>query len=295
LIALGSIGRLQREVDRFKLSVKLTRIDGPESAPDDHETLGVIEASSVDVSYATIGKVDAGCGQAAVAYLMGAIDLARDRRIDGIMTLPINKEGIHRAGFDFPGHTEILADAFGVKHYAMALYRRGLGVAHVTLHQSLRSVFDSLTAEAIVEKIELLDGLMKRLGVAKPRIGVAALNPHAGDGGLFGDEEKTIVAPAVEKARGRGIESSGPWPVDTLFARAGEGGYDGVVALYHDQGHIALKVMGWRQAVNITLGLPIVRTSVAHGTAYDIAGKSPADTTGFHEAVSAAVKLIATS
>jgi 4-hydroxythreonine-4-phosphate dehydrogenase len=188
----------------------------------------------------------------------------------------------------------------GVREFAMMLYLppgeqvrspQGLGVAHVTLHQSLRSVFADLTPAAIVAKCRLADGVMRRLGVAAPRIAVCALNPHAGEDGLFGDEERTIVAPAVEEAQQAGINAAGPFPTDTLMMRARDGEFDAVVAMYHDQGHIALKLLGMHAAVNITLGLPIVRTSVAHGTAFDRAWQGTARGEGMVAAIFTAAKL----
>src|SRR5205823_2454759 len=173
----------------------------------------------------------------------------------------------------------------------MVLAVEGLAVAHVTLHMALRDVFGHLTTGAVLEKARLLDRLVARLVGRKPRLGVAALNPHASDGGLFGDEEARIIAPAVSLARAEGIDASGPWPADTLFVRARGGEFDGVVAMYHDQGHIALKLLGGLRSVNISVGLPLVRTSVAHGTAYDIAGKGIADATSLVEAARVASLL----
>jgi 4-hydroxythreonine-4-phosphate dehydrogenase len=167
----------------------------------------------------------------------------------------------------------------------------GLGVVHATLHQSLRSVFDDLTPEGIVVKCRLADGAMRRLGVAAPRMAVCALNPHAGEDGLFGDEERTIIAPAVKTARSTGLNVSGPIAADALMVRARDGEFDAVVAMYHDQGHIALKLLGMHAAVNITLGLPIVRTSVAHGTAFDRAWQGTARSDGMVAAIETAAKL----
>jgi 4-hydroxythreonine-4-phosphate dehydrogenase len=203
-----------------------------------------------------------------------------------------------------PGHTEILAERTGVREFAMVLALARsvereaqspgwLAVAHVTLHMALRDVFAHLTTRAVLEKVRLLHDLLTRLLGRAPRLGVSALNPHASDGGLFGDEEERLIAPAVEAARAEGIAVSGPWPADTLFVRAHHGEFDGVIAMYHDQGHIALKLLGERRAVNISAGLPIVRTSVAHGTAYDIAGKGVADPASLVEAVRVASLLAA--
>jgi 4-hydroxythreonine-4-phosphate dehydrogenase len=205
----------------------------------------------------------------------------------------LHKEGLRAAGLPYPGHTEILAARTGTQHFAMMLYGDGLGVVHVTLHMALRDVFAHLSTEAVLEKVRLLDDVLSRLLGRRPRIGVAALNPHASDGGLFGDEEATIIQPAVVAAQAEGVEVTGPLPSDTLFVRARAGEFDGVVAMYHDQGHIALKLLAGLRAVNISLGLPLVRTSVAHGTAYDIAGQGKADSTSLVEAARVAAKLAA--
>jgi 4-hydroxythreonine-4-phosphate dehydrogenase len=240
------------------------------------------------------GRVHAAAGQAAFDYLLEGIELATAGEVDGIVTLPLHKEGLHAAGHHYPGHTEILAEMTGTREFGMMLYRRGLGVLHVTLHLSMRQSLEAIRTPAIEEKIILLDAMMKRLGVAHPRLAVAALNPHASDGGLFGNEEQTIIKPAVDSSRAVGLDVAGPIPTDTLFVRAVGGEFDGVVAMYHDQGHIALKLLGWREAVNITVGLPIVRVSVAHGTAYDIVGRGLADPTSLVEAVRVA-SLLASS
>jgi 4-hydroxythreonine-4-phosphate dehydrogenase len=206
----------------------------------------------------------------------------------------LHKEGLHAAGLPYPGHTEILAERTGVKEFAMVLAVGDLAVAHVTLHMALRDVFRHLTPAAVLEKAQLLDGLMTRMLGRRPRLGIAALNPHASDGGLFGDEEATIISPAVDAAQRQGLDASGPWPCDTLFVRARRGEFDGIVAMYHDQGHIALKLLGEGRAVNISAGLPIVRTSVAHGTAYDIAGRGIADAGSLVEATRVAALLART-
>ena len=220
--------------------------------------------------------------------------------IDAITTAPLNKAALHAAGLDYPGHTEILAEECGVREFAMMLYLPpgeslhgpfGLGVAHVTLHTSIRSVPGLLTTQHIEETIHLIDRFLKRIGCESPRVGVCALNPHAGEEGLFGDEETTLIAPAVEAARRAGALATGPIPADALLRRAVHGEFDGVAAMYHDQGHIALKLIGFERAVNVTLGLPIVRTSPSHGTAFDIAWQGHARAEGFVEAVRTAAML----
>jgi 4-hydroxythreonine-4-phosphate dehydrogenase len=266
----------------------ITTVGETEPAED---RIPCLRGSDCDLHDVVPGRVSAAAGRAAYDFLCLAIDLTRKGVADGIVTCPLHKEGLRAAGLPYPGHTEILAERTGTRHYAMMLYAGGLGVVHVTLHMALRNVFAHLTTEAVLEKIRLLDRLMAQLLGRSPQLGVAALNPHASDGGLFGDEEATVIAPAVASAREEGIDVTGPWPADTLFVRARGGEFQGVVAMYHDQGHIALKLLGGLRAVNITVGLPLVRTSVAHGTAYDIAGRGVADATSLLEAAEVAARL----
>ena len=249
-----------------------------------------------------VGRTDARAGRAAYDYLVAATRAALRGEIDAITTAPLNKAALHDAGLNFPGHTEILAHECGVQDFAMMLYlppggplptgQFGLGVAHVTLHTSIRSVPGLLTIPHIRETIQLVSDFLKRVGCPSPRVGVCALNPHAGEEGLFGDEESTLIAPAVEEARSLGINATGPIPADALLRRAVYGEFDGVAAMYHDQGHIALKLIGFERAVNVTLGLPIIRTSPSHGTAFDIAWQGKARAEGFVEAVRTAALLV---
>lgn len=256
--------------------------------------------SPVDASTIPAGSIDARAGQAAYDYLVASTRAALRGDIDAITTAPLNKAGLHAAGLDYPGHTEILAAECGVREFAMMLYLppgkplggpHGLGVAHVTLHTSIRSVPGLLQTPHIRETIQLVDGFLKRIGCAAPRVGVCALNPHGGEGGLFGDEESRLIEPAVVQARQLGIDATGPIPADALLRRAVSGEFDGVAAMYHDQGHIALKLIGFDRAVNVTLGLPIVRTSPSHGTAFDIAWQGKANASGFIEATLCAALL----
>jgi 4-hydroxythreonine-4-phosphate dehydrogenase len=288
-VVVGDPRWLQRGVDIAGNSARVRTVSQPETAVP--EVICCIPASNQDLSGVVEGKVSAAAGQAAYDFLCRAIDLTLAGAADGIVTAPLHKEGLHAAGLPYPGHTEILADRTGVREFAMVLAVSGIAVAHVTLHMALRDVFTHLSPEAVREKAHLLDRLLRRLLDRQPRLGVAALNPHASDGGLFGDEEARLIAPGVAAARGDGLDVTGPWPADTLFVRASAGEFDGVVAMYHDQGHIALKLMGRGRAVNISAGLPIVRTSVAHGTAYDIAGKGVADAGSLVEAVRVATVL----
>jgi 4-hydroxythreonine-4-phosphate dehydrogenase len=240
--------------------------------------------------------VDARGGQAAYDALVMAAKLALGGQVDGIVTAPLNKAALCRAGHRYPGHTELLAELCRVHDFAMMLYLQlesghALGVVHVTLHMALADVFRNLTQDAIVSKAKLVDSTMRKLIGRPPRIGVCAINPHAGEEGLFGDEEQRVIRPAVEEAKRSGLDVDGPFPTDTLMVRARDGEFDAAVAMYHDQGHIALKLLGMHRAVNVTLGLPIVRTSVAHGTAFDLAWQGRAETTGMIAAIGVAAKL----
>lgn len=246
------------------------------------------------------GVIDARAGRTAHDCLVAAANAALAGNVDAITTAPLNKAALSRAGLNVPGHTEILARVCGVERFAMMLYLpnspaiqspHGLGVAHVTLHTSIASVPGLLSQSAIVEKIELVAGFMADVGCEKPRVGVCALNPHAGEDGLFGDEESRLIAPAVAQSQIAGFDVSGPIPADALIRRAVGGEFDGVVAMYHDQGHIPFKLIGFDRAVNVTLGLPLVRTSPSHGTAFDIAWQGRADHEGFVAAVDVAVRL----
>jgi 4-hydroxythreonine-4-phosphate dehydrogenase len=270
--------------------VPVTHLDEAAPAPD---VLPCLLATEQNLASVSVGQVSAAAGRAAYDFLVRAIDETLAGRADGIVTAPLHKEGLHAAGIRHPGHTEILAERTGSRAFAMVLYGDGLAVAHVTLHMALREVFQHLSPDTVLEKIRLLQDLLPRLLDRSPRIGVAALNPHASDGGLFGDEEATILTPAIEQARREGIEVSGPWPADTLFVRAHRGEFDGIVAQYHDEGHIAMKLRSGPRCVNISTGLPLVRTSVAHGTAYDIAGRGVADESSLIEAVRVAARLAA--
>ena len=259
--------------------------------------------SIADLKAVPLKQISSQAGQAAYDWLCAATDVALQHQIDAIVTAPLNKAALHAAGHHYPGHTEILAERCGIEDFAMMLYLPpgeivkspfGFGVAHVTLHTSIASVPGLLSTDSIFEKIGLMHRFLKRIGCDSPRVGVCALNPHGGEQGLFGDEEQTLIAPAVQQAVGLGIDASGPFPADTLLKTAVEGAFDGVVAMYHDQGHIALKLIGFNNAVNVTLGLPIVRTSPSHGTAFDIAWQGQADGSGMIEAIRVAVALVNT-
>lgn len=252
-------------------------------------------ASSQLAHLPPVGKVSAASGQAAFDAIIEAIRLARDGQVRGIVTAPLHKEALAAAGQKYPGHTEILADYGGGARVAMMLVNEDIRTVLVTIHCSLAEAIRRGDFDAQIDAIRLAHAGAQSLGVANPRVAVAGLNPHAGEGGLFGDEEIRIIRPAIEAARAEGINASGPWPGDTVFMQARNGRFDIVVAQYHDQGLIPVKYMGVEKGVNITLGLPFVRTSPDHGTAFDIAGAGIADPSSLETAFDFAVQLRASS
>lgn len=301
-IVIGDAKAVENAVKICGLGIKIKAIDEPEQAGFEHGTLDVIDLKNVDIKELEYGKISAMCGNAAFEYVKKAIDLAMERRLDSTVTGPINKESINIAGHHFSGHTEIYAHFTNTKKYGMLLIDKNMAVIHVSTHVSLRESCDLVKKERILDVIRLIDKGLKNIGIQNPRIGVAGLNPHASDGGLFGDEEEKEIIPAIRSAVELGINVVGPIPADTLFSKARGGSFDGCVAMYHDQGHIPFKMDGfvWNQdkqrmesvrGVNITLGLPIIRTSVDHGTAFEIAGKGIASHEALLLAVEYAVKM----
>lgn len=296
-IVVGDPFWLERAIELVGNPAQIAPVRRPDEREPSASLIPCVAGSDQDLRGVRPGEICAPAGRAAYDFLCTAIDLTTAGRADGIVTAPLHKEGLHAAGLNYPGHTEILAERTGTRAFGMMLYARGatvphgLGVVHVTLHMALRDVFRHLSTAAVLEKVHLLHGIMRKLSGREPRLAVAALNPHASDGGLFGDEERTLIAPAVRQAQDAGITVSGPWSCDTLFVRAQRGEFDGVVAMYHDQGHIALKLLSGLAAVNVSVGLPIVRTSVAHGTAYDVAGRGVADHRSLVEAARVAAIL----
>lgn len=234
-----------------------------------------------------LGRVDARAGAAAFAYVEAGIRLALRRDVAGLVTAPINKAALKAAGIPYPGHTEILAHLSAAGRVGMMLANDELRVMLVSIHVSLKDALRLVTVENVLWATRLAAEGTRRFGIAKPRVAVAGLNPHAGEDGLFGAEEVEIIGPAVAAARAQGIDASGPWPPDTVYMRARAGEFDVVVAQYHDQGLIPLKYLGLERGVNITVGLPFVRTSVDHGTAFDIAGRGIAD----HRSLAYALKV----
>jgi 4-hydroxythreonine-4-phosphate dehydrogenase len=248
------------------------------------------DASLIDLP---IGHVSPRAGDASVRYVVHAVDEALAGRVAGIVTAPINKEAINAASHRFAGHTELIAARTGTREAAMMLTTGALRVIHATTHVAFTRVPSLLTPTRLDEVIALFNATLRDLGCATPRIAVAGLNPHAGEHGLFGNEEANVIGPAVARAKATGVDVTGPWPPDTVFPRAARGHFDGVVAMYHDQGHVAVKMLGFDEGVNVSLGLPIVRTSVDHGTAFDIAGTGGASPVSMIEATCLAASLSA--
>jgi 4-phospho-D-threonate 3-dehydrogenase / 4-phospho-D-erythronate 3-dehydrogenase len=253
--------------------------------------INVLDMKQITLEDFTPGKPQASCGKASYEYVLRAIDLCRGGTIGGMITNPISKEALHLAGIRYPGHTEILAERTGTKNFSMVFALDNVYVGHVTTHVGLRDAITLVTSDRVLANIRLLHATLLGLGMKTPRIAVGGLNPHAGENGLFGDEEIRHIAPAVERARNEGIDASGPWPPDTVFSRAFKGEFDGVVSMLHDHGFVALKSKNFDEGVNITVGLPIIRTSVGHGTAFDKAGKGVASEKSLLAAAGAAVML----
>ncbi len=241
------------------------------------ESLGVLDLANVDVGRLVRGQVSSEAGQAARDYIQLAVQLALEGEVAAVVTAPINKEALHAAGVPYAGHTEMLAALCGAADVAMMLVSGKLRVSHVSTHVSLRQAVERVSVERITRVLGLTHDALRCMGLVAPRIAVAGLNPHAGEGGLFGNEEAEIIGPAVEAARAQSMDVTGPYPPDSVFLRASQGEFDVVIAMYHDQGHIPIKLLGFYEGVNVTLGLPIIRTSVDHGTAFDIVGTGRAD------------------
>lgn len=288
--------------NRLNLPIHIHAVDAVDKAIFEVGTADVFDLANADVDRIQFGEISAHAGQASFESVTKVIELALANQVQATVTGPINKKSINEAGHPFAGHTEIYAHYTGTKKYAMLLVEENMRVIHVSTHVSLREACDLVKQERILEVIDLLQDGLVNLNVPNLKIGVAGLNPHAGDSGLFGWEDDTEIAPAVERAKLAGFDVEGPVPADTLFAKAATGYYGGIVAMYHDQGHIPFKLTGFKwnpekkqmdsvKGVNITMGLPIIRTSVDHGTAFEIAGKGLASPDAMILAIESAVQL----
>lgn len=278
LVVVGCAKTLQRILDmNITKSLKLNVIESVAKAQFAPGVLNVIDEPLADPEGLEPGKIQSQAGDLAYRCVKRATELAMDGQVYAIATAPLNKEALHLAGHNYPGHTELLAQLTDSKDYAMVLYTDKLKVIHVSTHISLRRFLDTLSQERICTVVGIADQFLKRVGFKAPRIAVAGVNPHAGEHGLFGDEEAKFVEPAVQTMRQEVVDVAGPIPPDTVYLQAFEGNYDMVVAMYHDQGHIPLKMLGFYDGVNITAGLPFIRTSADHGTAFNIAWQGKAN------------------
>lgn len=288
-VVYGDRRILERAAERLGSRVEIS--SRGEAAPG---RILVKEVSSLRPEEIPFGKISLPGSMAMADYIREAAADVRAGAADAIVTCPITKEGLKAAGVPYPGHTEMLADLCGGADVAMMLAGERLRVALATIHVSLRRALELLSPDVIERTVMITDRFFRTyMGTASPRIAVAAVNPHAGEGGLFGDEERTVVAPAVDACRRRGIDATGPYPPDTIFYRAYRGEFDVVVAMTHDQGLIPLKLVHFEDGVNVTMGLPILRTSVDHGTAYDIAGKGTASPASLLAAIRMAARMAA--
>ncbi|MCD6465499.1 4-hydroxythreonine-4-phosphate dehydrogenase PdxA [Candidatus Bathyarchaeota archaeon] len=303
-VVIGDSKVMEQAVKIAKVDLKVNPIRDLREAVFEHGTIDVVDLRNIELNKLVMGKVNAMAGKASVDYIKKAVALALSDAIKAIVTAPISKEAINKAGYHYSGHTELLADLTKTRDYTMMLIAGPLRVTHVTTHMSLREACNKIRRERIYKVIKLTDKALREMEINDPRIAVAGLNPHCGEGGLFGREEIEEIKPAVETARKEGINVVGPLPADTVFVRAKGGAYDAVVAMYHDQGHIPVKMLGlewdekrreWTRVsgVNITIGLPIIRTSVDHGTAFGKAGKGTANPQSMIEAIKLAAKMAA--
>jgi len=286
MIVVGSRHVLERAAGCLKRDIALNEADPRLAGPDAlrEGACNYIECGSVPSSF-VYGQVDAACGRAAYDCIVKATELAMNGLVDAMATTPINKVSLTEAGIDYIGHTEILAALAGVQDPLTMFQVRGLRVFFLTRHMALREACRSITEERVYRYIQRCCGALERLGVSKPRFAVAALNPHGGEHGMFGDEEDLIITPAIERAKRAGFDAHGPLPADSVFHFALGGAWDCVLSLYHDQGHIATKMIDFDRTIAVTHGLPFLRTSVDHGTAFDIAGTGKAGATSMVEAI----------
>ncbi|MBN2328474.1 MAG: 4-hydroxythreonine-4-phosphate dehydrogenase PdxA [Candidatus Omnitrophica bacterium] len=302
-LIIGSERALRRGMEFSQSSFSFQTIQHGQEIPTDFNGVLLLNDESFFDDHLPLTAVDASAGASAFSWLDQGIQLALQKKAAAIVTAPLNKEALNEAGHHYAGHTEILAEKTGTKEYCLMLIAGRFRVVHVTCHTAIANVSSLLSRDRIVSAINLFDQALSRLDEERPRIAVCALNPHAGEGGLFGDEERRVILPAIEYCASEGVNVEGPFPSDSIFPQMVGGRYDGAVAMYHDQGHIAFKLInfgfdslskewGKVSGVNVTLGLPIIRTSVDHGTAFDIAGSGKASEQSLLDAIDVALKLI---
>jgi 4-hydroxythreonine-4-phosphate dehydrogenase len=289
-VVVGDASTVRAALAITRVASTVRVIERLADAAGDDAVIDVIDLANVDPVRLERGKVSAGAGRAAYESIKRAVELTLGGDAEGIVTSAINKAALHAAGYRYDGHTELLAELCGSPKVTMMLVAGKLRICHVSTHVSLATAIERVRPERILQVIELAHHGVRQLGVEKPHLAIAGLNPHAGEGGIFGTEEIEFIAPAIEEANRRGFRVSGPYAGDTVFFRTLQGEFDGAIAMYHDQGHVAAKMLGIWQGVNVTLGLPIIRTSVEHGTDFANAGKG----TGDPRSLVQALKLAAT-
>jgi len=291
-LVVGEGTTMHKTIKLLKSPLKLHTIEEVTEVKGEFGTIDLLDLHNLNQAEVILGQICAPCGRAAMEYIAKAAELILTGKVKALVTAPINKEATKLAGYQDIGHLEYLAHITGAPEYATMLVTGPLSVVHLTTHYSLKDACKLVTKERILSKLKLTHDSFSKWGVKQPHIAVAGLNPHAGEGGLFGREETEEIEPAVKEAQHLGIDAQGPFPADSVFNRAINGEFDVVLALYHDQGHIPIKVYGFERSVSIALGLPFIRTSVDHGTAFDIAGKGIANSESLTEAIKTAVKLI---
>jgi len=291
-LLIGNLKAIKENLKIVKSNRTLNVIRDMAEIKSPYKYLNVYPTGSTAIKKVKFGVINSEYGKLAFDFIKTAIDLAVSGEISAICTAPISKKSLNEAGYNYDGHTEIFAEFTKTKDYAMMFIAGNLRVVLVTIHKQLRKIFRQITIKNIYKKIYLTHKSMKLFGIREPRIAVAGINPHASENGLFGDEEKNIIIPAIEKAKMLRIKVEGPFPADTLFKKCLDGIFDVAIAMYHDQGLIPIKTTSFYEGVNLTLGLPIIRTSPDHGTAFDIAGKGIANPKSMIKAIEIAVKMV---
>lgn len=289
-IVIGDKKVMEKAIEIVGADLKVNVVDSPADGDYSYGVLNMIDLDNIDMSRLEYGKINAMCGQAAFDYIKKSIEITMDKQADAVATTPINKESLHAAEVDFIGHTEIFGALTGTDDPLTMFETNGLRVFFLTRHKSLRDMLDDIKKDRIIDYVERCTDALRRLGVKEGTMAVAGLNPHSGEHGLFGWEEVKEIAPAVEELKERGFNVAGPVPADSVFHQAAQGRFNSVLSLYHDQGHIATKTLDFDRTISITNGMPILRTSVDHGTAFDIAGKGIAGAVSMEEAIRLAAK-----
>ena len=290
-VVIGDRKLLLRTTKKMGADLKMESINRPLDFRGGDGAIGVIDLKNVDLRTLQLGRISKEAGKASIEYVERGVEYAMDGELDALVTAPINKESINRAGCPYIGHTELIGALTGTEEPMMMFWVRGVRIFFLTRHLPLIKAIEAVKKNRIVETTVRIDGMLRKIGVENPCIAIAALNPHASDGGLIGSEEDEEIVPAVQELQKRGIDAFGPFPADSLFHYAFTGKYDAILSLYHDQGHIAAKTIDFHGTVSVTLGLPFIRTSVDHGTAFDIAGMGIADSRSLEEAIKVAVEL----